>query len=281
MLMLRAPAKVNLFLEVLGKRKDGYHDLNTLFLKLNFFDRLYFSRIKKGIEISCRDSRVPKDSTNLVYKAASLIQDSCGLKQGVHIRIVKKIPIAAGLGGGSSNAATTLLGLNKLWNLRLSRQTIFKLGKKLGADVPFFLIPDAAAWAKGKGDRLTPLNLMSRFWVVLVDPGIAVSTAKIFNGLSLDLTNKKNDVKLLNQALKKADIKTIGRCLFNRLESVTFKKYKCLAKIKKMMSALGVRAVLMSGSGSVIFGIVESREEAMRIKSKLLDKGEVIVVRSL
>ncbi|MFH2138425.1 MAG: 4-(cytidine 5'-diphospho)-2-C-methyl-D-erythritol kinase [Candidatus Omnitrophota bacterium] len=281
MLSLRAPAKINLFLEVVGRRKDGYHNLNTLFLKVRLFDILQFEKAKQGIAIISNHPHIPKDSSNLVYKAAELMSRYAKVKKGVQIKIIKNIPIGAGLGGGSSDAATALLGLNKLWDLRLPQKELLKIGRKLGADVPLFLIPDSAALGRGRGDRLKAVTLLKKFWILLFVPEIFVSTKQVFKALSSDLTNRKNDVKLLIHALKKSDSKEIGKYLFNRLESVTFRKYKWLAKIKKKISALGVRAVLMSGSGSVIFGIINSREEAIRIKRKLQDSGQVLVVRSL
>lgn len=282
MLIYRAPAKVNLFLEVLGKRDDNYHNLNTFFLKIDLCDKLYFSLKEKGIKISCDDRRVPKNSKNLVYKAACLVQKQAGLRKGVHIKIKKKIPIAAGLGGGSSDAAITLLAVNKLWDLKLKRQTLLGLAKQLGSDVPLFLNSATAAWATGRGDRLKPVKLRKKYWLVLVNPKIAVSTKQIFEAVPRYLTNIRNDVKLLTNALSRADIETIGMHLFNRLENITFRKHRGLAKIKRNMSALGVRAVLMSGSGSAIFGIVKNREEAMRVRNKLQRRSlEVIVVRSL
>lgn len=282
MLIYRAPAKVNLFLEVLGKRSDNYHNLNTFFLKIDLWDKLYFRLQEKGIKICCDHRHVPQNSNNLVYKAARLLQQQARVQKGVQIKIEKKIPVAAGLGGGSSDAAITLVAVNKLWNLKLKRHTLLKLARQLGSDVPIFLSPFTSAWARGRGDRLRPLKLKKKYWLVLVNPQIAVSTKQIFKGVPRYLTNIRNDVKLLTNALNRADIETIGTQLFNRLEDITFRKYRGLAKIKKNMSALGVRAVLMSGSGSVIFGIVKNREEAMCIRNKLQRKSlEVMVVRSL
>lgn len=281
MLILHAPAKINLFLEILKKRKDGYHNIHTLFLKINLFDKLCFRKTNKGIRISSTGYPVPTDDTNLSYVATKLLLKAKGVNRGVHIHIVKKIPVAAGLGGGSSDAASTLLGLNKLWKLGLTDRELFSLGRKIGADVPFFLLPDAAALGAGKGDKLRPVSLLRKFWIILVKPELSIFTKEVYRALPENLTKRKFDVKLLIHALRSGNIEAISKNLFNRLEAVTFKKFKYLAEVKKMISALGVRAVLMSGSGSVIFGILENREEAMHIRSKLQRVHEVMVVKSL
>lgn len=277
-----APAKINLFLDVEGKRKDGYHNIITLFLKVGLYDRLSFKKTDKGIKLICKHPLMPEDpKNNLVYRAASLLHKRLRNDQGIEIHLEKNIPIGAGLGGGSSDAATTLLALNNIWNLGLSIKELSVLGRKLGADVPVFLIPDAAVLARGIGDRLKPQKLKKKFWIVLINPGIFISTKDIFKALPGCLTKTSFDVKLLIHALKNAQIDVIAKTLFNRLETVAFKKHKLLANVKQKVSALGVRAVLMSGSGSVIFGILQNREEALGIKSELQGICEVIVVKSL
>ncbi len=277
-----APAKINLFLEVEGKRKDGYHNITTLFLKVGLYDRISFKKRDKGIKLECRHSLIPDNpQDNLVYRAASLMHKRLSKDKGIEIHLEKNIPVGAGLGGGSSDAAATLLALNDIWGLKLSTKELCLLGKKLGADVPLFLMPDTAVLAKGIGDRLKPIKLRKKFWIVLINPGIFVSTKDIYGAIPGSLTKTGFDVKLLIHALRNADIVTIGKTLFNRLESVAFKKHKLLAKVKQKVSALGVRAVLMSGSGSVIFGILREREEAIGIKSGLQGICEVMVVKSL
>ena len=281
MLSVKTPAKVNLFLDVVGKRKDGYHTIRTLFLKVGLFDTLYFQKQENGIKISCSGRPVPVDKSNLAYRAAELLQDACGTKQGVHIKIKKNIPISAGMGGGSSDAAAALRGLNRLWKLNLSDKVLMRLGARLGADVPFFLFPESAAWGTGRGDRLKPVEIKKKFWLVVVKPPIAVSTREAYQALPGSLTKRKNDVKLLIYALNNFTLEKIGEKLFNRLESVVFERYNSLARLKKRLSALGVKAVLMSGSGSVIFGLTANREEAKIIKRNLHNRHEVMIVRSL
>jgi len=269
MFVIKTPAKINLFLEVTAKRKDGYHNLNTLFLKLSLFDKLYFTKRKSGIVIKCSHKQVPVNAENLVYKAAELLIKKTGVSCGATIRLEKDIPVGAGLGGGSSDAAAALLGLNRLWGLKLPLKTLLDMGRKLGADVPLFLIPETLVVGRGIGDRLKPVKLSKRIWIILIDPQVHISTAQIYQSLRVGLTKTRNDVKILTQALNNADFEMINKTLFNRLEQVTFKKYKVLSKVKKKMSALGARAVLMSGSGSTIFAVELSKEKALRIKNKL------------
>ncbi len=282
MIQRLAPAKINLFLEVDGKRKDGYYNIITLFMKVGLYDRISFKKIDKGIKLACGNYLLSKDlENNIVYQAASLLHKRLTKDKGIEIHLKKNIPIGAGLGGGSSDAAITLLTLNNIWQLGLSTKELCVLGRKLGADVPLFLIPDTVVLAKGIGDRMQPQKVDKKFWIVLINPGIFISTKDIFQALPGRLTKTGFDVKLLIHALKNAQIELIGKTLFNRLETIAFKRHKLLADIKQKVSALGVRAVLMSGSGSVIFGILRKREEAIAIKSGLQGICEVMVVKSL
>ncbi|MBI4845366.1 MAG: 4-(cytidine 5'-diphospho)-2-C-methyl-D-erythritol kinase [Candidatus Omnitrophica bacterium] len=282
MLTFKAPAKVNLFLEVLGKRKDGYHELITFFLKIRLFDKIYIKKNKQGIKVTCCGYSVPCDSSNLVFLAAKAVFKAAGIRdKGVHIHVEKRIPVGAGLGGGSSDAAATIKGVNALYKLKLPREKLLDIARNIGADVPLFLFDQPAALGQGRGDIITPFPWKKKLWLILVNPKISVSTKEIYEALPITLTKRKNDVKLLVCAFKNPNKKTLEKTLFNRLETVTFKKFKILSKIKKHISALGVRAVLMSGSGSVIFGIVDNREEAMRIKRKFQGEHEIIVVRNL
>ncbi len=281
MIIQKAPAKINLFLDVLRKRKDGYHDILTFFLKIGLFDTLHFRPAKDTLEIICRHPQVPEDAANLAYKAACLLRKKCRYPGGAKIEIIKRIPVGAGLGGGSSDAAAALLGLNRLWKLKLSTRELMGVAKKIGADVSFFLYPEAAAIGQGRGDIVRPLELDRRFWLILVCPDIFVSTKEVYGKLGRCLTKKKIDVKLLNYAFKNESLEEIGKKLFNRLEVVTFRKHKKLSAIKDSLSALGVRAVLMSGTGSTIFGLTKSREEAVAVKRKLRDPYKIMIVRSL
>jgi len=280
-MIIKAPAKINLFLEVLNKRKDGYHNIETLFLKIKLFDKLKLRLRKTGIIISCKHPDVPENESNLVYKAAELLQKKTGTHKGVYISIEKNIPVFAGLGGGSSDAAAVLIGLNELWELNLDQKELLSLALKIGADVAFFVTDYNMAIGKLRGDKFTPLDIDQKFWVLLVKPNISVSTKQVYQGLSPSLTMPRNDVKLLVHALKSKNMEMIEKTLFNRLEIVVFKQFKEIKEIKEMISARGVRAVLMSGSGSAIFGLLNNRKEAIKLKQQFQDAYEVMVVRSI
>jgi len=280
-MVIKAPAKINLFLEVLNKRKDGYHNIETLFLKIKLFDKLKLRLIKNTIKISCKHPDVPENESNLVYKAARLLRQKTGTDKGVHISIEKNIPVFAGLGGGSSDAAAVLRGLNKLWALNLDQKELLIIARKIGADVPFFVTDYKMAIGKSKGERFTALAIDPKFWILLLKPKISVSTKQAYEGLSSSLTRTKKDVKLLVHALKSKRMELIEKRLFNRLETVVFKQFKQLKEIKQMISARGVRAVLMSGSGSVIFGLLNNWKEAIKLKQELQGAYKVMVVRSI
>ncbi|MCM8814213.1 MAG: 4-(cytidine 5'-diphospho)-2-C-methyl-D-erythritol kinase [Candidatus Omnitrophica bacterium] len=276
-IILPAPAKVNLFLEITGKRDDGYHNLYTLFLKIALTDMLTFSPRRSGIVFSCSDPALAT-AENLVCRAAALLQKTSGFSGGARIHLRKRIPCAAGLGGGSSDAAATLLGLNRLWGLGWDASRLLPLARKLGADVPVFIRPEPLLIGRGRGDILRPVPKPWQCWLVLVKPAAAVSTGEIFRSVALPLTKKTNNVKLLLYALAQGDYRRAALYMYNRLETVTLNKYSELAQIKKAFFALGVPAVLMSGSGSVIFGLVPQREEALRVGKQLQGFGDVMVV---
>src|SRR5262249_47160138 len=228
-LTVRAPAKVNLFLEVLGKRPDGYHDLATLMVAVSLFDTLEFKEDSaKAISLDVLDSPAeepggedrPLLSTgpdNLVWRAAELLQHRTGHPGGCRIRLTKRIPLAAGLAGGSSDAAATLVGLNRLWCLGLSSDELKALGAELGSDVPFFLGPPAPWWT-GRGEIVMPLTPAKPLWLVLVCPPVGLSTAAVFRALTVP--ECPTDGTRLKEALESGDLDAVGRGLFNRLQPV-------------------------------------------------------------
>ena len=268
MLTLKSYAKVNLYLKVLNLRKDGFHNIRTIFERISLYDTITFKRLKpKTIKITCTHPAVPKDAANLCWRAAKLLQDYSGTDKGVEIKITKRIPVAAGLGGGSSNAATTLLGLNKLWKLGLSRKKLLRLAAKIGADVPFFLYNTPFALGEGIGDRIKPLprHRVRRFWHLLAVPDISVSTPLVYKGWDKLKKNKKAgltkpapDVKML-----------LSIPLFNSLEAVTLNLYPVVARVKDKLKRLGLNSVLMSGSGPAVFGVLSSRKEAVSLSRKM------------
>lgn len=255
---LFSPAKINLCLHVLGKRPDGYHELAMLMQSLDFGDTLELKLTNRPGEISvhCAGVDLLPGEENIAAKAARRMLSLSGQSAGVRIVIDKKIPVAAGLGGGSSNAATTLLGLNKLLDLRLSKKELMAEGVKLGADVPFFLFADKA-WATGIGDQLQSVPPLPPVWYVLVNPGISISTAWVYQNLGL--TAPAILTKLPRFPITIDDLVAI---LENDLERVTINRYPLLAEIKEELIRLGARGALMSGSGATIFGLFAEEAQA-------------------
>lgn len=285
-LVLNSPAKLNLYLNVLGKRSDGFHEIETVFERISLSDQISLRLNSTGtIRIKCLAQDVPTGPKNLAYQAASLLKKDFSLKDGVEISIKKNIPVGSGLGGASSNAAVTLLGLNRLWHLNLSPRQLTSYARRLGSDVPFFLSGYRFALGRGRGDELKPLSGLGRFWHLVVSPGRGVSTKSIYLGLNLSegLTNTNNNVKMLICALKKRDFRQVSGCIYNSLEAVTQEQCPVVAKIKHYLQAQGLDIVGMSGSGSAVFAIVRTRKEAERFGS-IISQGtdwQTFVVRTL
>ncbi len=285
-------AKVNLFLRVLNKRPDNYHNLDTLFERISLCDKITLKpRRDNLIKVRCNNPLVPLDESNLCYRAALALRAGYGIDKGLDIKITKRIPVGSGLGGGSSNAASVLLGLNKLWGLKLSKTKLAKLSAKLGSDVPFFVYdaPFARGLARGEKIRvLTRLNKV-RLWHILIVPEIHVSTSKIykkldsFSGLTplhrgyrlgknscvTGLTKPAGSVKILTSILVKKNPTFKPGFLFNSLEQVTFKLFPRIRRVKERLIALGLNNALMSGSGSAVFAIIRSKKEALKLAQRL------------
>jgi 4-diphosphocytidyl-2-C-methyl-D-erythritol kinase len=255
--IIEAPAKINLFLQVIGRRPDGYHDLDTFMQKLVLADRLELRPAAKGVHLSCPDSALPEDGDNLVHRAAVHYLERAGIRTGVEIVLRKKIPIAAGLGGGSSDAAAVLLGLNRLFPPGLPTATLLELAVGLGADVPFFVADYAAARATGIGDRLRPVPPLQGCRVLLVNPGFPVSTRWVYENLAL--TTQSNPYMLGREQIHDnyREFLASGEPLAarNDLEAVTIGRFPELNEIKDNMMAAGARVALMSGSGPTVFGL--------------------------
>ena len=280
-LTLNSHAKLNLYLEVVDRRKDAYHNIRTIFERIDLCDRVTLKPLpgSKKIKITCDNPQVPLDDSNLCYQSAKLLQDTFKIKTGVEIRIIKRIPVGAGLGGGSSNAASVLLGLNKLWELRISKIRLARLAAKIGSDVAFFIYNSPFAEGTQRGERIKLLKGLNsvRLWHILIIPGIKVSTAAIYRKWdkqrTFKLTRPEYNVKLLSLALKKKDLDLIGRTLFNSLEQVTLKLYPQIERIKERLAQMKVQAILMSGSGSAVFGVVSSAREAAFLSRQIKREG--------
>ncbi|PIR00576.1 MAG: 4-(cytidine 5'-diphospho)-2-C-methyl-D-erythritol kinase [Nitrospinae bacterium CG11_big_fil_rev_8_21_14_0_20_45_15] len=260
-LEIRTPAKINLGLKILGKRDDGYHELETLFQMVDFYDHLEFESIPAGIQLECDTPGIPVDSSNLVWRAAEVLKEGQKEVPGVSIRLTKKIPSGAGLGGGSGNAAGTLLALNKLWDLKLTRPQLQKIAATLGSDIPFFL-ESPCALGQGRGERLTALQGAEKFDVLLVSPHFPISTAEVYGRLKWGLTNSGNDISILRKFLSKSDVQGLAGCLFNDLEPGVLEKHSQIQEIKDMLTGLGASGALLSGSGSTVFGVFSDSEKA-------------------
>lgn len=264
---LKAPAKINLFLEILGKRDDGYHEIETVMQEIDLVDNLQFEEIREGVKLKCNNKNVPSDENNLVCKAANLIVNECGIKKGVLISLEKNIPVGAGLGGGSSDAATTLKALNSLWKIGLSDIDLIEFAARLGSDIPFF-IKGKTALCSGRGENITPIEVKSEMNYLIIFPHINISTTTIYRNLKIDLTKKRKDVSFFLHALKYSKIADISKLLFNRLEEVIFATYPDLLRVKSSLEHFDFCGLSVSGSGSAFFGLCNDRRQAEAIKGK-------------
>jgi len=273
-LSFKTPAKINLGLHIIHKREDGYHELETLLQMVSLYDSIELETLASGIELLCDEPGIPKDHTNLVVQAAHLLLETCSLenKQGVRIRLDKKIPSGAGLGGGSGNAAGVLMGLNVLWDLKLSRENLTLLAAKLGADVPFFLTAPRAL-GKGRGDEVTPVQAVGKFDILLVYPGFPIATPWVYQNLNLKLTNPQNNISILKKFWSESQVGKLGKCLFNDLEPLVIQRYPEIQAIKEDLSNLGAKGSLLSGSGSAVFAIFDNPDCAKSAYTKF-NKGK-------
>lgn len=275
-----APAKVNLCLHVLGKRPDGYHELAMLMQRVSLCDRIDMTLLpEREVRVRCTGVSLGLGEENIAGRAARRLLERLGEKRGVEIVIDKQIPVAAGLGGGSSDAATVLMGLNEMLGAGLSPQELMAEGGRLGADVPFFVF-QRPAWATGIGDRLEEVAALPRAWYVLVNPGFAVSTAWVYQNLGLTSGDNGHRLPRFSGALALADL--VG-LLHNDLERVTAARYPQIGEIKARLIGLGAAGALMSGSGPTVFGLFASEQAACRAGAALAREAgwRVFVVRPI
>ncbi len=269
-MILKTPAKINFGLQILYKRPDGFHELQTILQMIALFDEMEFFAGNGEIKLVCDKPGIPEDENNLVFKAAQTLRDKFPeeTKLGVKIQLKKNIPAGAGLGGGSGNAALTLLGLNKFWDLGLSCEELIPLAASLGSDIPFFLFSPAAL-GTGRGDKIEKIISPQKISVVVVFPGFSISTPWVYQNLKLELTKTENNISILQKFLSQSDISLLGNSLQNHLEPVVFKKYPVVGEIKNKLLELGACGALMSGSGSAVFGIFEDSFKAKEAYEKL------------
>jgi len=279
-----APAKVNLYLEVLAKRADGYHDIETLMVAVSLYDTLEFKEEASGdIQLDCRHPGLGSGPDNLVCRAATLLRQRTGCDRGARIRLTKRIPLAAGLAGGSTDAAATLAGLNRLWRLGLTAPELASLATDLGSDVAFFFATPAA-WCTGRGERVTPWPLGRSLWFVLVCPPVGLSTALVYRGVAVP--DQPHSGEAIRRAAREGDPEAIGRCLHNRLQPVAERLCPAVAVLRSRLEGLAPPGQLMSGSGTSLFALCRDRGEALHLARKLRHGSEeaarprVFIVRS-
>jgi 4-diphosphocytidyl-2-C-methyl-D-erythritol kinase len=269
---IRAPAKINLGLRIVGQRTDGYHLLDTIMVPVSLYDEIQVTKIigagrssSSTLTVICDNPAVPPDEGNIVFRAARLIIKENSIRESVTIHIKKRIPIGAGLGGGSSDAAATLIAMNSLFRLNYSTRRLKKRAYGLGADVPFF-IDRRPARARGIGERLTPIESLPWNWAVIVYPGFSVTTAWVYRNFAAKLTKAMANTSIISPLRKSFDQQ---RLLVNDLESVTVARYPRIKFLKEKLLAEGAAGALMSGSGSAVFGLFDSRGNAARALSRL------------
>lgn len=270
-LRLAAPAKINLFLEVLGRRNDGYHDLVTCMAPLAWADELHFTPSDQ-LSLICDDSSLPLDSKNLVIKAAQALRNQLQKNLGAAIHLIKRIPSPAGLGGGSSDAATTLRGLNQLWNASLSEPELMHLAAQIGSDIPFFLA-GSAAWCRGRGEMVTPFQMGIKIPLLLVCPLVGLGTAAVYQSLAAPLLDVGKQTAIseetMVQAIRTRNLEAIAQSLFNRLQPPAERCLPLIGELRQLFEQAAELDLclgsLMSGSGSSYFVICRSEAEAQRL----------------
>ncbi len=270
---LQAFAKINLGLDVLGKREDGYHEVRMIMQTIRMYDQLDMRKsVEPGIHLTTNKKYIPVDENNLVWRAAKLMMDTCGIIEGVSIHLHKVIPVAAGMAGGSSDAAATLVGMNRMFHCGLSKEKLMELGVQIGADVPYCVLRGTAL-AEGIGEKLTVLPPMPDCWILIGKPGISVSTKYVYTTLDLNTDTVHPDIDGMKKALEDGNLYGITERMGNVLQDVTIPAYPEVERIKEQMKALGAVNAMMSGSGPTVFGIFDNEEKAQEACQKLRESG--------
>lgn len=272
---LKALAKINLGLDVIRRREDGYHEVRMVMQTIHLYDRLDIVRSHEpGIRIQSNLNFLPVNENNLVYKAGMLLMDEFGITDGVDVRLTKRIPVAAGMAGGSTDAASMLYGMNQIFDLGLSRKALMERGVKIGADVPYCLMRGTAL-AQGIGEKLSQLPPMVKCPVLIAKPAVSVSTKFVYQNLKLDEHTIHPDIDALIGAIRNKDFTAICRNMGNVLESVTIPNYPVIAQIKGKMMEAGASHAMMSGSGPTVFGLFEDEEIARHARDVMKESGLV------
>lgn len=268
----QAPAKINLGLMIEGRRDDGYHDIATIFLKISLADTLHVKTTTGSIEIHCTHPDVPCDERNLIHRAVAMLQPLAP-GRGVRVHLEKRIPVAAGVGGGSSDAAAVLLAVNTLWGLQLTPDDLMLYGARLGADVPFFLYPGTAAYGRGRGDELSSLICPNTFFLVLVTPPVAVSTAQVYGQYRIELTDTAKDINIVGRYFESGDFSSLAAVCANDLETVVIRQFPIVQTVRETLNQPGTYGVCMSGSGPTVYALCPSRDVAERVAAVARSRG--------
>ena len=270
---LKALAKINLGLDVTGKREDGYHEVRMVMQTIHLYDRLVIRRTKEpGIRIKSNLSFLPVNETNLVHRAAARVMDEFHITEGVSVELMKRIPVAAGMAGGSTDGAAMLYGMNLMFELGLSRRELMTRGLKLGADVPYCLMRGTAL-AEGIGEELTALPPMIKCPVLIAKPSVSVSTKSVYQKLKLDEHTVHPDIDALVSGIRNQDLGEVCAHMGNLLESVTIPNHPVIERIKKRMLESGARIAMMSGSGPTVFGLFDREQTARRAQEDMCASG--------
>lgn len=282
MIKIEGNAKINLTLDILGKRPDGYHEVAMVMQSIGLHDTIEMEKSAAGIALTINVPWLRADEKNLAWRAAKLMQQEYGLSGGVNMHLTKRIPVAAGLAGGSADAAAVLRGMNRLYELGLSDAKLCELGARLGSDIPFCLL-GGTMLSTGRGEVLTRLSNLPETWVVLAKPRISVSTAWAYQNYDEQGAEQHPDNARIQQEIARGDRKAVAKLLCNVLESVTIKRYDVISRYKTMMLEQGAMASMMSGSGPTVFGLVGSRAQANKIADHLRasTKADVFITRTM
>lgn len=271
---LKAMAKINLGLDVVRKREDGYHEVRMVMQTIRMYDQIELTVTKTpGITVRTNLNYLPVNEDNLVYKAAQLLMEEFKVQEGLHIRLRKFIPVAAGMAGGSSDAAAVMVGVNRLFRLKLTREELMERGVRIGADVPYCIMRGTAL-AEGIGEKLTPLPFAPDAHVLIAKPGIHVSTKFVYGNLKADQISNHPDIDGQIEAIRKGDLEEMARLCGNVLEDVTIGEYPVIQKIKEIMKQHGALNAMMSGSGPTVFGLFAEKQKAEEAYQELL-KGDL------
>lgn len=280
-MQVKAYAKINISLDVIGKREDGYHLLKMLMQNIDLYDVLNFNKVKSGININCNKSYIPTNEKNLVYKACKLFMDTYDIKDGIDVYINKNIPVAAGLAGGSADAAATLLAINELFQINATTKELIELGLKIGADVPYCII-GGTALCEGIGEVITSLKPFKNHILVVLKPSFGVSTKDVYESIDVSKIFKHPSTEELIEAMNEDDVRFVSSNMKNVLENVTLRKYPVLRTIKKEMYEAGALGTMMSGSGPTIFAFFEDMLKAQRCYDKMkLKYKEIYITRTI